>query len=214
MINATALTLIDLGDLIDEYTIKDAGNADGSYGEIQYGALWNCCPGNEVGVIVFDNRSRHAVCQRCLNAYRGETQELPATPTVTADSPKIGYPMIRTLATIVAAIVALLTIHPAESHAQTRTTGTPTITTPAARTPASEPLMARMVNCEDYDIQPCYTYDDGAWRVVLSYKPYRAVRVVVCKAEDGGPILPCIWKRNNRVAKGQPITRNVFSRNW
>jgi hypothetical protein len=122
--------------------------------------------------------------------------------------------MYRTLLTILAAIVALITIHPAESHAQTRTTGPPTMGTPAAYRPASDPLMARMVDCEDYDVQPCYTYDDGAWRVVLSYKPYKAVRVVVCKVEDGGPILPCIWKRNNRVGKSQPITRNVFYRNW
>lgn len=81
---ALALNLIDLGDLIDEYTLADCGNADGSFGEIEYGKLWNCCPGNEIGVIVFDNRSRHAVCARCLSNFRGETQELP---TVNSDVP-------------------------------------------------------------------------------------------------------------------------------
>jgi hypothetical protein len=122
--------------------------------------------------------------------------------------------MVRMLATLVAAILALIFASPSESHAQERTTGTPAITTPAAQRPASEPLMARMVDCEDYNVQPCWTYDEGAYRVVLSYKPYKAVRVVVCKVEDGGPVLPCIGKRNNRVSKGQPVTRNVFSRVW
>jgi hypothetical protein len=88
-------------------------------------------------------------------------------------------------------------------HAQARTAVAPKVT-------KAEPVMMRMVDCESYDIQPCYTYDDGAWRMVISYKPYRMVKLSVCKAEDGGPKLPCIWKKNNRVSKGQPVTRNVF----
>lgn len=75
-----------------------------------------------------------------------------------------------------------------------------------------EPAMMRMVDCESYDIQPCYTYDDGAWRMVTSYSPYHSVKLSVCKYEDfGGPQYPCIWKRDNRVSKGEPVTRNVFT---
>lgn len=92
-----------------------------------------------------------------------------------------------------------------ESHADSRSVITP-------RASKGEPAMMRMVNCEEYDVQPCYTYDEGAWRMVTSYNPYRAVRLYVCKAEDGGPKLPCIWTKKNRVAKGQPVTRNVFTR--
>ena len=126
--------------------------------------------------------------------------------------------MRRSLIIIVAAILALLTVHTpyaeaAESHAKSSSTATPTRTYPVARTPMREPLMMRMVNCEDYDIQPCYTYDEGAWRMVMSYSPYKAVKLSKCKEEDGGPILPCIWKDNNRVKKGQPVTRNVFVKN-
>ncbi len=76
-----------------------------------------------------------------------------------------------------------------------------------------EPYMLRMVNCEDYDIQPCYTYDEGAYRMVYSYSPYKAVKLTKCTAEDGGKVLPCIWKHNNKVKKGQPVTRNVFTKN-
>jgi hypothetical protein len=77
----------------------------------------------------------------------------------------------------------------------------------------ADPLMARMVNCEDFDIQPCFTWDDGAWRIVLSYSPYKSVKAYDCTAEDGGKKLPCIWRDYNRPAKGKksdPKTRNVF----
>lgn len=76
----------------------------------------------------------------------------------------------------------------------------------------ADPNMSRMVNCEDYDIQPCWTYDEGSYRIVLSYEPYKSVKLSLCAKEDGGPKLPCVWKRNNRVEKGQPVTRNVFWR--
>lgn len=123
---------------------------------------------------------------------------------------------------IVRAITLLLTLlvagtvatacSPVESHAATRSTGTYTVPTKVASQSVREPLMARMVNCEDYDVQPCYTYDEGSYRMVLSYAPYKAVKLSMCKEEDGGPVLPCIWKDNNRVKKGQPITRNVFTK--
>lgn len=120
--------------------------------------------------------------------------------------------LIMILAIILTGTVLTLTT-PAESHAASLAHATPTVTHTPASKAAREPLMARMVNCEDYDIQPCYTYDDGAWRMVLSYTPYKSVKLNRCKEEDGGPILPCIWKDNNRVKKGQPVTRNVFTKN-
>lgn len=119
--------------------------------------------------------------------------------------------MFRMLVILLSATLALFTVQPSESHAQARSTGTPTHSTPVAKKVHHEPLMMRLVNCEDYDIQPCWTYDDGAYRLVTSYHPYYSIKIrTVCKSEDGGPVLPCISKRNNRVAKGAPITRNLF----
>lgn len=39
----------------------------------------------------------------------------------------------------------------------------------------------RLYNCEDRDVVPCYTYDEGEWRVVRSYAPYRYGKVKLCK---------------------------------
>lgn len=103
-----------------------------------------------------------------------------------------------------------LYLYPAEAHAATPTMAVPTSGTMPYRQAYSEPTMYRLVNCEDYDIQPCYTYDEGQWRMVASYYPYKYVKLYKCTAEDGGKYLPCIWKDNNRVGKGQPKTRNVF----
>lgn len=77
----------------------------------------------------------------------------------------------------------------------------------------SSTYQSAMVNCEDFDIQPCYTYDEGSWRIVLSYNPYKAVKAYDCTAEDGGKKLPCVWKQDNKKPKGHksdPSTRNVF----
>ncbi len=81
---------------------------------------------------------------------------------------------------------------------------------PASTTKA--PAMARMVNCEDYDIQPCFTYDSGKIYIVTSYSPYRSTKLDKCIEEDasGKQTLPCIWKDYNKVGKGQPRTKNVF----
>lgn len=74
---------------------------------------------------------------------------------------------------------------------------------------------AAMVNCEDFDIQPCYTYDEGSWRVVLSYDPYKSVKVYDCKEDwnSDKQKLPCVWKQDNKKPKGHksdPSTRNVY----
>lgn len=38
----------------------------------------------------------------------------------------------------------------------------------------------RLTNCEDVDRTPCWTFDDGAYRVVTSYGPYRSHTVRLC----------------------------------
>lgn len=50
-----------------------------------------------------------------------------------------------------------------------------------------------MADCEDANIQPCITYDEGQWRRVDSYRPYTAHRVRTCKAASGAGTLPCVW---------------------
>lgn len=47
-------------------------------------------------------------------------------------------------------------------------------------------------NCEDVDTVPCITYDDGKWKRVSSYSPYRAKVVARCKSKNGGPKFPCV----------------------
>lgn len=44
-------------------------------------------------------------------------------------------------------------------------------------------------NCEDKDVTPCYTYDEGAWKVVKSYTPYKASKVKLCKTFRSVPCL-------------------------
>lgn len=50
-----------------------------------------------------------------------------------------------------------------------------------------------MADCEDTGKTPCITYDDGKWRKVDSYSPYRARVVAQCKSVKGGPKYPCVW---------------------
>lgn len=70
---------------------------------------------------------------------------------------------------------------------------------------------SKMVGCEDRDVQPCWTYDEGSYRIVYSYEPYSAKAVKLCKQEDGsGSTLPCIWKDNNAGEKPGMQTRNYF----
>lgn len=88
----------------------------------------------------------------------------------------------------------------------------PVVKAPSAKYVPADPNMSRLTDCEDFDIQPCWTLDEGQYRIVYSYDPYRSKRVVLCKAEDGGPKLPCLSKRNNKVLRGEPVTRNYFWR--
>lgn len=117
----------------------------------------------------------------------------------------------RILPFLIAAILsAVLYCLPDEAHAATPTMAVPTSGTMPYVQAHTEPTMYRLVNCEDYDIQPCYTYDGGQWRMVVSYYPYKYVKLYKCTEEDGGKYLPCIWKDVNKVAKNAPKTRNVF----
>ncbi len=106
-------------------------------------------------------------------------------------------------------LVAILSIFGAVSH-YLSTPKPVSLNAYQVASTTKEPSMARMVNCEDYDIQPCFTYDEGHWRVVTSYSPYASYTLYKCTEEDGGAKLPCIWKDYNKVAKGQPRTKNVF----
>jgi hypothetical protein len=52
--------------------------------------------------------------------------------------------------------------------------------------------VSRMVDCEDQDVQPCITLDDGRWRLVYSYSPYTSTVIRKC-GRDVGP--PCFRHR-------------------
>lgn len=96
-------------------------------------------------------------------------------------------------------------------HSETRAISAGTIqgVTQVAQKRRTDPIQARLVDCEDFDVQPCWTVDDGAYRIVMSYKPYRSFKVSLCKAEDGGKKLPCLWRKNNKRSDGI-VTRNYF----
>jgi hypothetical protein len=52
-----------------------------------------------------------------------------------------------------------------------------------------------MRNCEDIDVQPCYTFDEGKWRIVYSYNPYKSRAVSLCNSKSSN--LPCLTKSTN-----------------
>lgn len=76
----------------------------------------------------------------------------------------------------------------------------------ASTPPTGDPYSLTIRDCEsDAGGFPCVTMDDGAgalsWVVVWSTDPYRADRIAPCAAEDGGPVLPCVWtKRPERLS--------------
>lgn len=51
-----------------------------------------------------------------------------------------------------------------------------------------------LINCEDTTRTPCITFDDGKWKRVDSYTPYRASVISKCKSVNGGPKYPCAIK--------------------
>jgi hypothetical protein len=57
--------------------------------------------------------------------------------------------------------------------------------------------VVRYTDCEDSLKVPCITQDDGAWRKVTGYHPYRSTTVRVCT--NGAPVRPCldVHKRNS-----------------
>lgn len=63
-------------------------------------------------------------------------------------------------------------------------------------------------DCEDIDVQPCYTYDSGSWRIVYSYNPYRARRVQLCNAKSS--YIPCLTKSTNSDGAKVYKWRNSF----
>lgn len=61
----------------------------------------------------------------------------------------------------------------------TPATASPAPVHPATRTHVVQHA-TRLTNCEDVDRTPCWTFDDGAYRVVTSYAPYRSHTVRLC----------------------------------
>ncbi|OKI54528.1 hypothetical protein [Micromonospora sp. CB01531] len=107
--------------------------------------------------------------------------------------------MRRTIATL-AMLVTLSACQPANSNSTTETS-------------ASEPttvatLAATLPDCEDVEgVTPCYTFDEGEWRVVESYSPYRAITLPECATEDSDN---CYW---DAASQGNGKGRNFITVN-
>lgn len=92
------------------------------------------------------------------------------------------------VAATIAAVATLLAVKAGQGDSDTG----PVLVT----TTAPDPTRHILADCEDADaIQgPCVTWDKNTWRIIQSYSPYRALTVPQCRAEDGGPDLPCVWR--------------------
>lgn len=56
-----------------------------------------------------------------------------------------------------------------------------------------------LADCEDTSTAPCFTYDEGSWRVVHSYNPYSFTDVPLCQTrENRRTQLPCLSKAYDR----------------
>lgn len=98
-------------------------------GQIIIGGLWDCCPGNEVAVIVFDDGTKHAVCQSCANSFSGTIEAIPTgehrecmTCGVVhihpgTESAGIGDPTIDAFLTMVESAIEPLSAHASEVEA-------------------------------------------------------------------------------------------------
>jgi hypothetical protein len=60
--------------------------------------------------------------------------------------------------------------------------------------------MTKVADCEDTGKPVCYTYDEGEWRIVTSYNPYKAKSVKLCTKKGAGCLIgkgsvrTYIWK--------------------
>lgn len=52
-------------------------------------------------------------------------------------------------------------------------------------------------DCEDIETVPCVTVDEGEWRMVTSYRPYRKLSLGVCKSIVPKNA-PCVFTRKNK----------------
>lgn len=52
-------------------------------------------------------------------------------------------------------------------------------------------------DCEDEQTTPCVTLDEGTWREVTSYQPYKFDPLAVCDVEDYPTNVPCVWKKQH-----------------
>lgn len=73
--------------------------------------------------------------------------------------------------------------------------------TQESRETQPQPVSARFFDCEDRQRIPCITFDEGEWRVVDSYSPYRFIPLPQCDAEDYPTVTPCVWKRPDANGK-------------
>lgn len=46
-----------------------------------------------------------------------------------------------------------------------------------------------VADCEEVDLQPCVTFDENEWRMVLSYDPYAYRRIDACRPVEHYPCL-------------------------
>lgn len=76
---------------------------------------------------------------------------------------------------------------------------------PSISTP-TDPIQHNYPDCGDGP-PPCVTWDEHAWHLVHGYEPHRTTILVQCRAEDGGPVLPCVWKQQTPDSKWIVFTK-------
>lgn len=72
--------------------------------------------------------------------------------------------------------------------------------------PPAEPYVLTVNDCaQDGAVLPCVTVDDSIPAWVIAWGPQRSDRLTPCPAEDGGPVLPCVWTQQQRRGTGEWI---------
>jgi hypothetical protein len=59
-------------------------------------------------------------------------------------------------------------------------------------------VLVLRADCEDVETVPCVTVDEGEWRMVTSYRPYRKLSLRVCKSVVPKNA-PCVFTKKNRA---------------
>lgn len=80
---------------------------------------------------------------------------------------------------------------------------------PATRTHVVQHSV-RLTNCEDVDRVPCWAFDDGAYRVVTSYGPYRSHTVRLClRGQTRGNCLSRLTRAAHYPTRAYLYTRHI-----